>query len=383
MNGNSVNYTLKFSKNDNDVKTVNLIVHLQEHEIESMAFLFSKYYDQKKFINIKGLTFHSEFRKCIDNVKQSFDSQQNNSDLKKIFTAFLNHEFMNQVKNFKEIMQYLQKYYKPMLKPSITEIGHDCKVCPYGAIQCLQCKIKYLSVAISHFDETIQKGWDIFLRPMFGIPILLNILIRTDYTNHFFSADDLITNAFARFFNNILCDRAHKYLEYKMVQPLIDECHRASTGLSVDDFERLLCILKSQNTLDNPLYAPFRKFMLQLCLKTKIKNSKINKIASVVFTGLYLRLYLESAINKFGISDKTCFEVSKQMTPFEMEIRNVCRFILNKYTDHQFERFMLKLANIKRDLVIDQYIIREDYIRKLMNQHKLDDDIALLLNQNV
>ncbi|AXS67747.1 p45/p48 [Cryptophlebia peltastica nucleopolyhedrovirus] len=377
-----IDYSLKFSKNENDVKIANLNVHLLEKEIDTLAFLFSKYFDQKKYVVVKGLTFHTEFSKCIDFVKQNLNRKQQNSDVTKLFTMFLNHEFMNQVRDFKEIMHYLQKYYKPIVGPSISAIAAACNICSLNQLACLACKSNYVSAAITQFDTTIQQGWDIFLRPMFGLPLLLFVLIKTDYENKFFTSEDLITNCFVNFLRNILCDKTSEFTDRKTVQPLIDECKRATLGMNVKNLEMLLVILKGQHTLDIPLFAPFKKFMLQLCLKTKIKNSKINKIASVVFTGFYLRLYMEASVAKLGYQNNVCFNNFKLMTPFEMEIRNVCRFIMNKYNDEKFETFMMKLASIKEDLNIEQYIVTEEHIRKLMNKHKIDEDFALLLQND-
>ncbi|QHB21753.1 p48/p45 [Artaxa digramma nucleopolyhedrovirus] len=386
----AVKYCLQFRKNTSNVKQVNFVVNLTVCEIDSLAFLFSKYFDQNKYVIVKGLTFFNEFNKCVDAVKDNFDSKQSNNDIKQLFSVFLKHEFMGQVPNFRKIMQYLLKYLKPVDSPAIMEIGAKCEVCSVNRLECVQCKVNYLSASIVTFDRTIQDGWDIFLRPMFGLPLFLYILIKTDYnSNGIFNADDLMTNSFASFFCNLLNDRSAHYVNTKTVQPLVDECRRVTAGLSVNDLEYLLCMLRNRNTCDTPLFAPFKNFILQLASKTKIKPSKINKIASVVFTGFYLRVYIESAANKLnaaaGGGDKRYpfGGDDNRITPFEMELRNVCHFILPKYTQEQFEKFICKLAAIRSDLSVEQYLVTEKHIRQLVSKHNLDEDFSVLLNQNV
>ncbi|QWO71634.1 p45 [Orgyia pseudotsugata single capsid nuclopolyhedrovirus] len=384
-----VEYCLQFRKNIQDVKIVNFGVRLTVCEIDSLAFLFSKYFDQSKYVNVKGLTFFNEFNKCVDLVKQNFDSKQQNNDIKQLFSVFLKHEFMGQVPNFKKIMQFLQKYFKPIVAPSVAEVAAKCDQCAINKLDCLFCKKNYLAASIAAFDAGIQNGWDIFLRPMFGLPLFLFIVMKTDYDkNGVFNADDLMTNSFASFFYNLLSDKASAFVNQKCVQPLVDECRRATIGHSAHDLEFLLCMLRNKNTCNAPLFKPFKDFIVQLAIKTKIKQAKINKIAAVVFTGFYLRVYIESAharLNAVPIAGKQ-YAFSKangnSLTPFELELRNVCRFILPQYTNEQFERFIVKLANIKHDLSVEQYIVTEKHIRQLVSKHNLDEDFAVLLNQN-
>ncbi|QEI03684.1 P48 [Rachiplusia nu nucleopolyhedrovirus] len=368
-----VEYTLRFNKYD-VFQYVNFNVRLSAAEIDSLTFLFSKYFDQSNNVSVKGLTFFNEFNKCVEAVKRDFESKQENNDVKKIFSVFLKDEFMSQVPQFRTIMQYLQKYYKITPAPVIEEISSKCNMCSINKIDCISCKINYLSRSISVFDSAIQDGWDIFLRPMFGLPIFLFILLKTDYDkNGVFNADDLITNSFTQFFYNLLCDKAtSNYLNYKSSANLIKECRRVTANLKDHELEQLLCQLRNNNTCETKLFAPFKQFITELALKTKIKSQKVNKIASVVFTGFYLRLYLEGAANKTKSAS-------------ELEIRNVCRFILNKYNDEQFEKFMIKIGNIKQDLfkeTMEQYIVSERYIRQLVGRHNLDQELYLLLNDN-
>ncbi|ABY65816.1 p45 [Orgyia leucostigma nucleopolyhedrovirus] len=385
-----VKYCLQFCKNAHDVKTVTFQVRLTICEIDSLAFLFSKYFDQSKYVNVKGLTFFNEFNKCVEYVKQNFDSKQQNNDIKQLFSVFLKHEFMGQVPNFKKIMQFLQKYLKSINTPSVAEIAAECDKCALNKLDCTTCKINYLAASINVFNANIKNGWDIFLRPMFGLPLFLFVIIKTDYDeNGVFNADDLMTDSFASFFYNLLSDKSFSFVNQKSVQPLMEDCRRATVGYDAHNLEFLLCMLRNNNTCNTPLFTPFKNFIIQLAIKTKIKQAKINKIAAVVFTGFYLRVYVESA----GARLKNVVKSTKRypfdpidngetLTPFELELRNVCRFILPQYNEEQFEKFIFKLANIKRDLSTEQYIVTENHIRRLVNKHNLDEDFAVLLKQH-
>nr|ANS70991.1 viral protein 48 kDa [Lymantria dispar multiple nucleopolyhedrovirus] len=378
----SIKYSLQFKKNANDIKNVLFDAQLTVSEIDSLAFLFSKYFDQTKYVYVKGLTFFNEFNKCVDYVKQNFDAKQQSDDIKQIFSIFLKHEFMAQVPHFKKITQYLQKYHKPLRAPAVLEIAAQCQVCSLNRLQCLECKSNYLSLAIATFNSTVHDGWDIFLRPMFGLPLFLYVCLKTRFdTDGIFNADDLITDSFARFLYNLLSDKSNDFVRQRAVTPLIDECKRAIVNLNVRELEFLLCMLRNKNTCETTLFAPFKQFITKLALKTKIKQAKISKIASVVFTGFFLRVYLESAAHKIAQAHNAGV-FSDTVTPFEMEVRNVCRFVLPQYTDEQLQRFVGKLANIRADLAVECYIVTEKQIRQLITKHNLDEDFSVLLNQN-
>jgi Baculovirus P48 protein len=371
---NLVEYTLRFNKFDT-FQNVNFQVRLTVDEIDSLSFLYSKYYNHSNNVNVKGLTFFNEFNKCVDYVKQNFETKQDNNDVKRIFSVFLKDEFISQVPKFRTIMQYLQKYYKPTPAPDVGEISAQCSACSVNTIECVSCKINYLSKSITTFDWGIQDGWDIFLRPMFGLPLFMYVLLKTEFpSDGMFNADDLITNSFAQFFYNLLCDKATtNFVDRKACMPIIKECRRATVALRDNELERLLCMLQSNSACDGKLFMPFRQFVVELARKTKIKPTKVNKIASVVFTGFYMRQYLEAAPNKTKSAS-------------ELELRNVCRFILNKYNEEQFAKFMEKLSNIKADLfkeTMQQYIVSESFIRHMVLQYNLDEELCVLLNENV
>ncbi|AIZ48623.1 p48 [Agrotis segetum nucleopolyhedrovirus B] len=371
---NLVEYTLRFNK-FSTFQNVNFQVRLTADEIDSLAFLYSKYYNHSDSVNIKGLTFFNEFNKCVEFVKTNFESKQSNNDVKKIFSVFLKDEFMSQVPKFRTIMQYLQKFYKPTPAPEVFAIGAQCNSCSVNSLACMSCKINYLSHSISVFDSGIQDGWDIFLRPMFGLPLFLYVLLKTEFPEGgMFNADDLITNSFAQFFYNLLCDKATtNFVDHKACMPIIKECRRVTVALRDEELERLLCMLRSNSSCDSKLFMPFKVFIVELARKTKIKPVKINKMASVVFTGFYLRQYLEAAPNK-------------TRSAAELELRNVCRFILNKYSNEKFENFIVKLAHIKADLfkeTMEQYIVSESYIRHMVLKYNLDEELSVLLEENV
>ncbi|AUV65339.1 P45 [Alphabaculovirus myunipunctae] len=376
---NLVEYSLRFNKLD-VFTNVNFQVRLTVDEIDSLSFLYSKYFNHSDNVSVKGLTFFNEFNKCVDFVKQNFESKQNNNDVKRIFSVFLKDEFISQVPKFRKIMSYLQKYYLPTPAPNVSEISARCAYCSVDTIHCLSCKIGYLSSCISTFDSGIQDGWDIFLRPMFGLPLFLYILLKTEIApDQMFNVDDLITNSFARFFYNLLCDKATtNFVDRKACMPIIKECRRVTVAMRDAELERLLCMLQSSNAANTRLFAPFRQFVVELARKINIKQTKandvnkVNKIASVVFTGFYMRQYLEAAPNK-------------TMSAAELEMRNVCRFILHKYNEEQLANFMVKLSSIKTELSIEmmkQYIVSESFIRHLVLQYNLDEELCVLLNDN-
>jgi hypothetical protein len=366
----TIDYCLRFFQYD-DFKNVSFGADLTIEQIESLSFLFSVYYDQKDCVKVKGLTFFTEFFKIVQNVKKNFESRDDNSDIKRIFSIFLKDEFMNQVTNFQQIIQYLRPYYKPIMKPNIDEIASLCVECPARQIACLMCKSRYVSVSISVFDVSVQEGWDIFLRPMFGLPIFLNILLHTrlERSDDIFKIDDIITNSFTQFFYNLLCDKAFMlYSNKQACAPFVKECRKVLVGVEDKDLELLLTGLNSY-TFSSKLYSPFKLFMQNLSKGIKVK--KVNKIASVLFTGFFLRHYLEAAPNKTKFAS-------------ELEIRNVCRLIMKQYNDEQFECFINKLKDIKTELSIalmKSYIVPENFIRHLCIKHNLDKDISLLIDQ--
>nr|AYU75277.1 p45 [Spodoptera littoralis nucleopolyhedrovirus] len=363
-----VDYCLRFNRYD-EFQNVSFGANLTRAEIDSLAFLFSVYFDQQNLVQVKGLTFFTEFNKCVEFIKRNFEQKQDQSEVKRIFSLFLKDEFMSQVPNFQIIMKYLKRYYKPIPKPDIVEkVTVGCENCS-SIVACFNCKCRYLSESITTFDSGIQDGWDIFLRPMFGLPLYLTILLNTTFEKEeIFKADDLITNSFAQFFYNLLCDKAStNYMNWKARESLVLECRKVTVGIENRELEMLLAALNS-HSYHTKLFAPFKRFMEELNRVTRIK--KVNKIASVIFTGFYLRNYLDAAPNKTMGAD-------------ELEIRNVCRLILKQYNSEQFEEFIVKLKSIKMELCValmESYIIPESFIRQLCIKYNVDKDIEILLD---
>ena len=368
-----IDYCLRFNKYD-VFENVSFGARLTRPEIDSLAFLFSVYFDQKTNVYVKGLTFSTEFNRCVAEIRRNFETKNDNTlndvNVKRLFSFFLQDEFMQQVPEFQLVIKYLKQYYKPVQSPNVAEIASMCaEECSAKQLQCFQCKCRYLSSAVTVFDSGIQDGWDVFLRPMFGMPLLLYILLRTDFDkNGVFNENDLITNSFTMFLYNLLCDKASSnYVDHKACRQLVSECRRVTVGMTDRELEMLLCSLNT-SSYHTKLFAPFKMFMQQIGKMTKIK--KANKIASVVFTGFFLRHYLDAAPNK-------------TMSAAELEIRNVCRLLLKKYTNERFEEFIVKLKNMKTELalaIMENLLVPESFIRRLCIKYNLDDDILLLLN---
>lgn len=372
-------YSLRFN-NYSRFENVCFETQLTEQEIDSLCFLFSKYFDQSTDISIKGLTFFTEFNKCILKIKNNFENQadtiNNMHNIKNIFSVFLRDEFMKQVPHFRTIMQYLKKFYKPTPCPELELIM--CKICKSkNQIQCFQCKCNYLSSSLSTLDVGLQEGWDIFLRPMFGLPLILYVLLKTDYKseNDIINENNLITQIFVQFFYNLICDKAYSlYTKHDMCIPFVQKCQKATYNLRKEDYERLLTILSAQcngnNTTKDNLLLPFKSFMLEM--GSHIKMKKVNKIASTVLIGFYLRHYLEALPNK-------TYPVS------ELELRNVCRFLLNKYSDENINLLIEKLKLIKLDIchaLMNEFIVPETFIRHIVTKYQLDNEISLLIELN-
>ncbi|AVA31139.1 p45/48 [Oxyplax ochracea nucleopolyhedrovirus] len=376
-------YNLRFNvikDNKYECKHYTFEANLSISEIDSLCFLFTKYFDQNESLDIKGLTFFTEYKKCIDKIKNSFEKQSDSEqvyDIKNIFSIFLREEFVKQVPHFQIIIKYLKQFYKPLVCPDIN--GIMCVNCAQSnKITCFECKCKYLSNSLSTLDVGLQNGWDIFLRPMLGLPLLAYVLFNTDFKNErdIVNENNLITHAFVQFFYNVLCDKASLHLKRESCTTFIKECKKVTSLLQKEDQERLLCILNSQcngNTSianGDRLLLPFKNFMMKMGRCTKMK--KVNKIASTVLIGFYLRHYIDSITNKIYPGD-------------ELELRNVCRFIFTKYSDENINLLISKLKLVKIDLynaLLTEMIIPESFIRHVITKHNLDNEISLLVELN-
>jgi hypothetical protein len=389
MNTYKLHYNLRFNTQTR-FENVHFEVELMESEIDSLCFLFSKYFDQDEHVAIKGLTFFTEFNKCISAIKAKFEAQslsqmENMHSIKNIFSIFLRDEFMKQVPHFRTIMQYLKKFYKPIATPDVALVMCDDTCKPTHTIKCFQCKCKYLSYSLSVLDVGLQEGWDIFLRPMFGMPLMLYVLLKTNYTqenNDIVNENNLITQIFIQFFYNLLSDKAYSmYTKHNMCAPFIKACQNVITNnVRCVDHERVLLMLNAQcngNSSVNGerLLTPFKIFMMEMGKQTKM--NKVNKIASTVLIGFYLRFYLEALY---------LIKKNKPLYPVaELEWRNVCRLILNKYTDENIDVLIEKLKLIKLDIcnaLLNELIVPESFIRHIITKYQLDNEIALLMELN-
>ena len=285
---------------------------------------------------------------------------------------FFKNEFISQVPKFQAIINHLQEYYKSTPSPNIQTIVANCETCPTNIVKCSLCKLTYLSQCVTMFDASIQDGWDIFLRPMFGLPIFMYILQKSE-RNDRLTIDEVITNAFAQFFYNLLTDKAHsQYVLRVPCMPLIKQCSRFTNNLNDSSLERLLCMLQDDQSRNTKLFEPFKQFIVDMMKKTRMKPQQINKVTSIVFTGFFLRMYLESA-------------AKRQKSAAELEMRNVCRFLFKQYDDERFENFMTKMANIKSLLaneIMSTFLVSESFIRRLVLDQNLDEDLYLLLDNN-
>jgi hypothetical protein len=204
------------------------------------------------------------------------------------------------------------------------------------------------------------------------------VLLKTDFESEsdVVNENNLITQIFVQFFYNMICDKAYSmYTKQDTCIPFVQKCQRATRNLRNGDHERLLSILSAQCNGNNGaakehLLLPFKSFMLEM--GGHIKMKKVNKLASTVLIGFYLRHYLEALSNR-------TYPVP------ELELRNVCRFLLNKYSDENINLLIEKLKLIKLDIchaLMSEFIIPETFIRHIVTKYQLDNEISLLIELN-
>ena len=364
-----IDYTLRFFKFDSQV-AVKFVALLSEAEIDTLAFLLAEYYGQQSIVRIRGLTLFSQYKYVIDVIKRDYENRtDNDEDVKKIFKLFVDNEFIGQVPSFQMIMDSMATYYKPMQCVDVTL----CESCaPQNKIECLVCKGTYVSKAISLLDATIQDGWDIYFRPMLGIPLLFFMLFRSDMTEvdqEVFSVDNIITNTLLMFFYNLLCDKATPmYWDHKKCQPLIVQCKKYVQGMHDDALQYLLSNLNS-TTYQTKTYAPLKQFM-----ERHFKNNKhVSKLVHKIFIGFYMRIYLDAA-------------EAKTLSSYELELRNVCLIIFKEYKQDEFEEFIQKLNGIKQHLALvicQNLVIPKECVVRLFNQYSLEKDVSRLIEKTV
>ncbi|BAE72339.1 P48 [Hyphantria cunea nucleopolyhedrovirus] len=398
-------YNLRFGamhQNQHRFEHVRFEAQMQCHEIDSLTFLISKYFDQHNLVDVKGLTFFTEFNKCIIAIRAKFEAHPDSENLhgiKNIMGMFLRDEFIKQVPHFKTIMEYLKVYYNPITPPDAHAFMCDQHCRAVGKISCLSCKCNYLSNALAMLDVGLQDGWDIFLRPMFGMPLLIYVLLKTDYTSQpdVVNENNIMTQMFVQFFYNLLCDKAYSlHTKQKACEPLVKECKRVTTLLPIKDRHRLLVMLNEQcnntSTVANAhkLLTPFKNFMIKMGQRTKLK--KVNKVAATVLIGFFLRHYIESMPapylrNMCGLlkTDQNLSAQDEICSAAELELLNVCRYILRKYSDKDVTVVVEKLKRIKLEIMkvlFCEKIVPETFIRRIIVDYQLDNEISLLLDLN-
>ncbi|AJD09213.1 p48 [Condylorrhiza vestigialis mutiple nucleopolyhedrovirus] len=401
MHTYKVLYNLKFNAMrhlEHCFEQVRFEAQLQQHEIDSLAFLFAKYFDQQQLIDVQGLTFFTEFNKCIVEIKTRFDAQPNTDNvhnIKNIMSMFLRDEFVKQVPHFRMIIEYLKQYYNPISVPDVNMCEH-CHI--NGKVSCLTCKCNYVSNAMSTLDSNMQNGWDIFLRAILGMVFMMFVILKTDFTSQpdVINENNLMTQMFVQFFYNLLCDKAYGlHTKHKMCEPLMKDCKQVIKLLSYKDRHRLLTILNEQcnsaSTVHNAhkLLMPFKNFMIKMGQHTKIK--KVNKVAATVLIGFFLRQYIESMpknylINMNGLlKDEHNNMHDEPCSAGEMELLNVCRYILKRYADKDVAVVVEKLKQIKIEIMkvlLFEKIVPETFIRRIIVDYQLDNEISLLLDLN-
>lgn len=364
-----IDYTLRFFKFESQV-AVKFVALLNEADIDTLAFLLAEYFGQQNVLRLKGLTFFSQYRYVIDVIKKDYEERtDNDEEVKKIFKLFVDNEFIGQVPSFQMIMQTMRQYYKPLQRVDV-QLCEECA--PAKCAECVLCKATYVSHGISLLDSTIQEGWDIYFRPMLGIPLLFFVLFRSDMSDvdqDVFNVDNIITNTLLMFFYNLLCDKATPmYWDYKKCQPLVNQCKKYVQGMRDDALQYLLTNLNS-TTYQTKVYAPVKQFM-----ERHFKNNKhVSKLVHKIFIGFYLRVYLDAA-------------ESKTLTSYELELRNVCLIIFKDYKPEEFEEFMQKLAGIKQHLafvICQNLVIPKECVVRLFNQYNLETDVSRLIAKTV
>lgn len=395
-------YNLRFSAVHqlvHRVEHVRFEAQLRQQEIDSLAFLLAKYFDQHDLIDAKGLTFFTEFNKCIVAIKAKFEAQSDAEDvhgIKHIMGMFLRDEFIKQVPHFKTILGYLSEYYVPVAAPDAHASMCAAHCRPRGKVSCLPCKCDYAASALAALDASLQDGWDIFLRPMLGMPLLIYVVLRTDYSSQpeVINENNIMTQMFVQFFYNLLCDKAYAmHTKHAACEPLVRDCRRVITLLPVKDRYRLLTLLNEQcNSAASPvanatkLLMPFKNFMIKMGQHTKIK--KVNKMAATVLIGFFLRHYIESMprhylLNMRGLladdaSDEPC-------TAGDLELLNVCRYIFKRYSDKDVAVVVEKLKRITVEMMnvlMFEKIVPETFIRRIIVDYQLDNEIALLVDSH-
>lgn len=378
-----IEYDLKFYKlceeRGIDSRHVTFTCLLNAYEVDTLTFLLAEYFSQQQFFEFDKLTFFNQYKYVIDVIKRDYEHKtDSDAEVKQIFRLFIDNDFICQVPNFQAIMKRVRLYHKP-----IDGVEIDFDACADGCgrkLKCLRCKATYTSKALSALDSGLQEGWDIFYRPMLGIPLLFFALFRTDMSDvdqEIFNVDAIVTNTLLQFFYNLLSDKATpRFWDFKRCGPLIDSCREYVRG--VQDAEYLLANLNS-STYTTKMYTPLRQFM-----ERNFGPKQVGKLVHKVFIGFYLRVFLEA---KKRNDERAVSKGAKAVTvssPADLELRNVCRVLFKEYTEPEFERVVCKLRAIKEELfsiLAKNLVTPKECVVGLFNKYDLKDDVGRLLQK--
>ncbi|AIS92075.1 P48 [Erinnyis ello granulovirus] len=380
-----IQYNLKFYKlceqRGIDITHVNFTCTLTAYEIDTLTFLLAEYFNQQHLFMFDRLTFFNQYKYVIDVIKRDYEEKtDSDNEVKQIFKLFIDNDFIGQMPSFQTIIKSLRKYFKNVGGVEL-EFCEQCA--PQQKYVCIKCRATYMSEALSLLDATLQDGWDIFFRPMLGIPILFFALFKTNMNevdHDVFNVDAIVTNILLQFFHNLLSDRSTPtYWDYKKCHPLIEGCREYV--LSVSNVEYLLYNLNNA-TYNTKVYTPLRQFM-----EKNYSSKQIGKLVHKIFIGFYLRVYLEAKkrndqrlVNRRGAKQINVIDVAN------VELRNVCRVLFKDYTEENFERMVTKLIQIKTELfgeLSQNYLAPKECVVRIFNKYDLKNDVSRLLQKTV
>ncbi|QOD40037.1 p48/p45 [Matsumuraeses phaseoli granulovirus] len=379
-----IQYNLKFFKlcKTRGVDNINVTFtcSLTVYEIETLTFLLAEYFQQQHLFNFEKFTFFNRYKYVIDIIKKDYEQKTDNDvEIQQLFKLFIDNDFIDQVPSFQVIIKSVREYYNtlPGVEVNYDDCEEDCE--KVQKLKCLKCMGVYMSKALTLLDSSLQNGWDIFLRPMLGIPLIFFALFKTNMNQvdeQVFNVDGIITNTILQFFYNLLCDRATaQFWNFKKCNKLIETCKEYVLGAR--NMEYLLVNLNN-SSYNTKMYTPLRQFM-----QKHYNTKQICKLIHKVFIGFYLRVYLEAKkrneerIVAKGANIAVC-------SPPELELRNVCHVLFKDYTKEEFEDIINKLHEIKTELSVyvwQDYLVPKECVIKLFNKYDLKKDVSRLLHK--
>ncbi|AAM70273.1 hypothetical protein [Phthorimaea operculella granulovirus] len=354
-----------------DTKRVTFSCTLTAYEIDTLTFLLAEYFQQQHLFDFTDkLTFFQQYKYVIDTIKRDYEQRtDSDEEVKQLFKLFIDNDFIGQVPTFQCVMKSVGPYFKPLASVHFDETKTG-----------IERRAAYMSAALTHLDETLQSGWDIFFRPMLGIPLLFFALFKTDMSEideQVFSVDNIITNTLLQFFHNMLSDKATaNYWDMKRCNVLIESCREYVP----QNVEYLLTNLTS-STYNTKVYTPLRQFM-----EKHFSAKQIGKLVHKIFIGFYLRVYLEAKVrNEKRLVAKGAKTVVVSDAAY-LEMRNVCRVLFRDYSEPEFEQMMVKLKKIKEDLFVEcwgNFVVSKECVVRLFNKYDLKNDVSRLLQKSV